>query len=66
MRIIAFITNAPTVRAILAHLGGPTAPPRIARARGPPLWDMPDAGAGTLDPQAPPAPAHEFEQRIAW
>src|SRR3989442_14836082 len=29
MRILAFITDAPTVRAILAHLGEPTAPPPI-------------------------------------
>jgi hypothetical protein len=40
MRIIAFITDDPTVRAILAHLGEPTAPPRIAPARGPPQWRL--------------------------
>jgi len=50
MRIIAFITDGPTVRDILAHLGAPTAPPRIAPARGPPLSDMPDARAGGFDP----------------
>jgi hypothetical protein len=33
MRIIAFITDAPIVRAILAHLGEPATPPRIALAR---------------------------------
>ena len=66
MRIIAFITDAPNVRAILAHLGEPTAPPRIAPARGPPLWDMPDARAGGFDPHAQPAPDYEFDQRIAW
>jgi hypothetical protein len=33
MRIIAFITDGPTVRDILDHLGEPTAPPRIAPAR---------------------------------
>ena len=37
MRIIAFITDGPTVRDILVHLGEPTSPPRIAPARGPPL-----------------------------
>ena len=37
MRIIAFITDASTIRDILGHLGEPTAPPRIAPARGPPL-----------------------------
>jgi len=30
MRIIAFIVHAPHVRDILAHLGEPTTPPRIA------------------------------------
>ena len=35
MRIIAFITDAPTVRDILANLGEPTVPPRIAPARDP-------------------------------
>jgi len=67
MRIIAFITDAPTVRAILAHLGEPTAPPRSAPARGPPLWAA--AGAEqdpTPDPAIQPAPADEFDQRIAW
>src|SRR6266545_1678778 len=64
MRIIAFITDAPNVRAILAHLGEPTAPPRIAPARGPPLGDLPDAGPGSFDPQ--PAPEYAFDQRIAW
>ena len=66
MRIIAFITDGPTVRDILAHLGEPTAPPRIAPARGAPLWDLPDAGAGGGDPHVQPAPEHEFDQRIAW
>jgi hypothetical protein len=46
VRIIAFITEAPTVRDILAHLGEPTAPPRIAPARGPPIWEA----AGTSPP----------------
>ena len=40
------------------------APPRIAPARGPPLWDLPDAGPGCFDPQ--PAPEYEFDQRITW
>ena len=37
MRIIAFVTDARTIHDILVHLGEPTAPPRIAPARGPPL-----------------------------
>ena len=66
MRIIAFLTDPVAVRAILAHLGEPTAPPRIAPARGPPPWDLPDAGAGTFDPHAQPAPEYEFDQRLTW
>jgi hypothetical protein len=66
MRIIAFLTGPSAVRAILAHLGEPTAPPRIAPARGPPLWDLPDAGAGTFDPHAQPAPEYEVDQRLTW
>ncbi len=65
MRIIAFITDAPTVRHILDHLGEPTAPPRIAPARGPPLWE---AAGAEHDPSAAPllqsAPAFEFDPRI--
>jgi len=38
MRIIAFITEAVDVRAILEHIGEPATPPRIASARGPPDW----------------------------
>ena len=38
MRIIAFINDPGTVGKILDHIGEPTQPPRIAPARGPPLW----------------------------
>ena len=65
MKIIAFVTEAVVVRDILAHLGEPTAPPRMAPARGPPLWDVPVAGQGG-DPQAQSTPDYEFDQRIAW
>ncbi len=70
MRIIAFITDAPTVRDLLTHLGEPITPPTIAPARGPPLWE--EAAAALIDsipPEdapAPPQPAYEFDQRIAW
>ena len=53
---------------------GRTDPPRrLAPARGPPLWEMPDAEPGEsdpraspFDPQAQPALDYEFNQRIAW
>jgi len=64
MRIVAFITEPTTVRAILAHLGEPIHPPIIALARGPPLWDVPDAAGDGFHSQ--PAPAYEFDQRITW
>ncbi|MBK9115549.1 MAG: transposase [Betaproteobacteria bacterium] len=66
MRIIAFITDPSTLHGLLRHLGEPTAPPRIAPALGPPLWDLSDATTGDCDPHAQPAPAYEFDQRVAW
>jgi hypothetical protein len=65
MRIIAFITEAVVVRDILAHLGEPLSPPRMAPARGPPLWEVSVVGQGG-DPQAQATPDYEFDQRIAW
>jgi hypothetical protein len=50
-----------------AHLGAPTAQPRIAPVRGPPLWEA--AGAEWVDQSRqwdPLAPAYEFHQRIGW
>ena len=71
MRIIAFITEAGTVRKILDHLGESSQPPRIAPTRGPPLWEaaMVSAHVGNdpeWDKSAQPEPAFEFDQRIAW
>ena len=55
------------LRDILAHLGEPTAPPRIAPARGPPLWEAVSAKhAPTPDPALLPTPAFEFDQRLTW
>jgi hypothetical protein len=45
MRVIAFITYSADIRHILAHIGAQTEKPRIAPARGPPLWDESHAGA---------------------
>ena len=70
MRIIAFINDAGTVKKILDHIGESTQPPRIAPARGPPLWEAAAAEQVENDPQwnssAQPAPEVEFDQRIAW
>ena len=64
MRSIAFILESAVVRDLLAHLGEPITSPTIAPARGPPLWEMPQAGHRAIDPQAQPAPDYDFDQRI--
>ena len=71
MRIIAFIDDADTVWKILDHIGEPAPPPRIAPARGPPLWEAATTSEQTgNDPQwdssIQPEPEFEFDQRIAW
>ncbi len=71
MRIIAFIDEADTVKKILEHIGESTQPPRIAPARGPPLWEAAaeaePAGDDPLwDASTQPGQEFEFDQRIAW
>ncbi|MBI3372641.1 MAG: hypothetical protein HY017_12930 [Betaproteobacteria bacterium] len=66
MRIIAFINDAGTVRKILDHIGESTQPPRIAPARGPPLWEAAAAAQQARnDPQwdssAQSVPEIEFD-----
>jgi hypothetical protein len=61
--IIGFIVG---IIARFLYLGEPTSPPRLAPARSPPLWEIPDAGQGGFDPQAQPAPDYQFDQRFAW
>jgi len=64
MKIIAFIDEGEAIREILGHLGEPVDPPRLAPARGPPLWEA--AGEGGADLLAQPIPDFEFDQRIVW
>ncbi len=64
MKIIAFINEGDAVREILAHLGEPVDPPRIAPARAPPLWEA--TGQYGDDLLIQPLPAYEFDQRITW
>jgi len=77
MRLIAFITQGAQVSKILEHIGVDSRPPRIAPARGPPLWDDCDAQVGDgvqIEPDwnpdwdlaAQPAPDYEVDQRITW
>ena len=71
MRIIAFITHSADIRQILDHIGAESEPPRIAPARGPPLWEGCDAPEELSveawpgwDEAAQPAPHFEVDQRI--
>lgn len=69
MRIVVFINDAGTVNKILDHIGESTRPPRIAPARGPPLWEAAAEQARNdqqWDQTAQPGPDVEFDQRIAW
>jgi putative transposase len=66
MKIIAFIPEGAAIREILDHLGEPTSPSRLLAARGAPLWEMPGAEPGDIDPQFQPTPDYEFDQRTAW
>ena len=67
MKIIAFVIETPSVRAILTHIGEPTRPPAISPARAPPAWeDSPLQVDPQYDPLAQPEPAIEFDQRIDW
>ena len=63
VRIIAFLTEPRRSTRILTHLGEPTTPPELARARGPPLWDQ------VAEPVArwedAPAPVPEYRVRPA-
>ena len=64
MELIAFLTEAPTVRAILTHIGEPSEAPPISPCRGPPQWEMLDQTA-EFDP-VHPVPEYEFDQSVSW
>jgi hypothetical protein len=70
MRIIAFINEAGDVRKILEHIGESSQPPRIAPARGPPLWELAanfaQAGSDHEWVIVEPEPEIEFDQSVAW
>ena len=42
MRLISFINDGAEIRKILDHVGVESTPPKISKARGPPLWDACD------------------------
>ncbi len=66
MKIIAFVTEIPSVRAILEHTGKPPHPPALASAHAPPWEDALVKLEPDYDPLAQPEPAMEFDQRIYW
>jgi hypothetical protein len=63
VEIIALITEAPTVRAILNHIGEPSAAAPISPCRGPPQWEMFDQTV-EIDP-IHPEPEYDFDQRVS-
>jgi hypothetical protein len=69
--------QAPAVLQMLDHIGVQSAPPCIAPARGPPMWEDCDAQRGEgaqVEPDwandwagaAQPALVYEIDQRINW
>jgi hypothetical protein len=67
MRVIAFVTEPNSVKALLQHLGLPTEPPPVAPARGPPLEDAAIEQRPEVELGAPePIPQYEFDQRVSW
>ena len=66
MKIIAFIDEGEAIREILTCLGEPVDPPRIAPARGPPLWEAAGQGDDTDTLLTQPMPEYEFDQRVGW
>ena len=73
MRLIAYITEGTQTGKILEHIGVDSEPPRIAPARGPPLWQDCDAQMGEgvqieldWDLAAQPAPAFDADPRVNW
>jgi hypothetical protein len=65
MRIVAFLTDLPTVRSILLHLGLPDRPPLVAPARGPPQAEIDFDQTSGFDPaEGDPGPDFNFDQSL--
>jgi len=65
MRMIAAITDRPTIERILLHIGQSARPPPITPARGPPQWEW-DFDQGPLVDVVEAVPEDQFDQRISW
>jgi len=65
MRIVAFLTDPPTLQAILLHLDLPHQPPPVAPARAPPQADFPLDQTPEFDLTEPePVPDIHFDQSV--
>ena len=73
--IIAFIKDGTAIRKILEHIGVDPTPPKIAPARGPPLWDgcdvdveeyVADPDAWNYVAQRTPDSDPQIDQSIGW
>jgi len=65
MKILAFLTDPPVLRAILVHLDLPDLPPPISSARAPPQTDLLLDQTPEFDPTEPePAPELTFDQSL--
>jgi hypothetical protein len=65
VRIIALLTEAASVNALLTHWGEPTTPPNVARARGLPLWDSVAEPVPHREDAPAPVPEYGFDQRLS-
>ena len=65
MRLIAAITDNPSIERILIHIGEPGRPPPITPARGPPEWEW-DFDQRSMTDAIEHIPEDEFYQRISW
>jgi len=67
MRSIACITEPPAIKSVLTRLGEPIAPPIVACARAPPLWELAIAPIASVPDWAdtpPPVPAFDVDPRL--
>ena len=65
MKVFAFLTYPPVLRAILVHLDLPDLPPPVSSARAPPQTDLLLDQTPEFDPTEPePAPEFTFDQSL--
>jgi hypothetical protein len=71
--LIAFINDGAEIRTILDHIGIESSPPKIGKARGPPLWDACDDAeplehfdAGLDSDAVQYWPAEDVDQSVNW